>query len=486
MAFIIIAMLIFMSRFFFQNQIDFILKNLKDITQGEYKKISISNFYNSYETSQLVENINNMNNKLYFNLYHNTLTKLPNRNSLVNDIKSNNQTKTLFILDLDALKEINDFYGHETGDLVIQTIANRLVNIQTNSETLNLKENSFLKKIQKHSKTYHLGADEFAILITYKEKYQQSDIKNLAEIYSKKIQNHLIEVQNHTFPIRVSIGISTNKDNLFIQADMALQQAKENKKDIIFYNEDFGILKQYKENLKWIQKLEKAIREDRIVCVYQPIYNNKTKKIEKYETLVRIIEKDGSLITPFYFLEVAKKAKLYDHITRTVIKKSFEHFKDKPFSFSINISIEDIRNLATKKFILDSLEKFPEPHRVIFELLESEEIEKYDEVNSFIYELKKYGVKIAIDDFGTGYSNFSYILNLNVDILKIDGSLIKNLDTDADSRAVVHTIMNFCSHSNIKVVAEFVDRKELHDKVTEMGIHYTQGYYISEPKRETL
>lgn len=455
-------------------------KDIEKIFSVQVKSIKDKKLF--VVTMNDITDLENYKNELYFNLYHNNLTKLPNRRSLVEDIQKHQIKKTLMIIDLDALKEINDFYGHNIGDLVIQTISNRLVNISRTNENLYLNENRFLQELQKNSKIYHLGGDEFAILIFCHREYEQADVEKLANIYLNKIQNQLIEVQNHTFPIRASIGISISKDNLFTQADMALKKAKKNNKDVVFYDKNFKMLEKYKENLQWIQKLEEAIREDRIICVYQPLYHNKTKQIQKYETLVRIKEKDGCLISPFFFLEVAKKAKLYSHITKTVITKSFEHFKDCECSFSINISLEDIQDIHTKDFILDALSTFQDPKRVVFEILESQEIQEYEEVNTFIKEIKKYGAKIAIDDFGTGYSNFAYILNLDADILKIDGSLIKNLDTDANSKAIVKTIVNFCTNANLEIVAEFVDKEEIFNEVVNMGIDYTQGYYISQPK----
>lgn len=431
-----------------------------------------------------ITNMENYKNELHFNLYHNDLTRLPNRRKLSEDIEKVEGLKALIVCDLDSLKEINDFYGHSTGDMIIRIVSQRLNNFLNDCESL--EDSQSLQILKKHSKLYHLGGDEFAIAIFNMDAYEESELKGLAEASLQKIQDQVLKVKNHSLFVRASMGVSIGSKNLFTQADMALKEAKAKKKDIVLYDKNSGLLEEYKENLVWIQRLEEALSEDRLVCVYQPIYCNKSKQIKKYETLVRLKDEEGSLIAPYFFLEVARKAKLYSYITKTVIKKSFEHFKDKKYSFSINISIEDIEEVTTRSYILEMLSQFPEPHRVVFELLESEQIEKYSEINEFLFKLKEYGAKVAVDDFGTGYSNFSYLLNLDIDILKIDGSLIKNLDTDANSRAVVHTIVDFCKHSNIEIVAEYVDRQEVFDKVNKMGIDYTQGYFISEPKEETL
>ncbi len=149
--------------------------------------------------------------------------------------------------------------------------------------------------------------------------------------------------------------------------------------------------------------------------------------------------------------------------------------------FSINLSIEDIMDESTSKFILDLLRTSGIANRVIFELLESEGIESFEVVNSFIQDIKATGAMVAIDDFGSGYSNFVYLSELKVDIIKIDGSLIKNIDKDTQAQIIVETIIKFANQLKIKTVAEFVHSESVQKKVTEMGIDYIQGYHIGKP-----
>lgn len=135
----------------------------------------------------------------------------------------------------------------------------------------------------------------------------------------------------------------------------------------------------------------------------------------------------------------------------------------------------------TVQFILDKLEHSGIAKRVIFEILESEGIENFEEVRQFIDKVKQWGGRIAIDDFGSGYSNFAYILNLQVDFIKIDASLIKNIDTDKNSRIIVETIVDFAKRLGIKTVAEFVHSKEVFETVKEIGIDFSQGFYFHKP-----
>ena len=168
-----------------------------------------------------------------------------------------------------------------------------------------------------------------------------------------------------------------------------------------------------------------------MISYYQPINNNKNGKIEKYECLVRMIDIDGKIINPINFLDISQKIRLYNQITTIVIKKSFNLFNNTDYEFSINLSIKDILNHETYNFIKNILAQNPDiARRVIFEILEVEGISNYDIMADFIDYIKKMGCKIAIDDFGSGYSNFDHIIKLRVNYIKIDSSIIKNLDKD--------------------------------------------------------
>ena len=155
---------------------------------------------------------------------------------------------------------------------------------------------------------------------------------------------------------------------------------------------------------------------------------------------------------------------------------------DKEFEFSINLSVHDIKNMETKEFIRKKIEEFPHPKKIVFEILETEKVEDYQDLKEFIITIKEYGCKFAIDDFGSGYSNFSHILELNVDYLKIDASLVKYITTDENSRVITKTIIDFASTLGLKTIAEFVEDKNAFEMLKKMGIDYIQGYYIGKPE----
>ncbi len=239
--------------------------------------------------------------------------------------------------------------------------------------------------------------------------------------------------------------------------------------------------KEYQDNIEWTKKIRQAIKNNKIVPYVQPIVNFEDKSFEKYEVLARMIDTQENVITPYYFLNIAKKNKLYNHLTIEIIKKTFDFFDGTPYHFSINISILDILNPATVSFILSRLKRFSNPRHITFELLESEGIENYDKVSEFIKKVKDKGCKIAIDDFGSGYSNFEHILKLKVDLIKIDASLIKNIDTNKNAQIIVKTIVDFANSLGIETCAEFVWNESVYQKVKSIGVTSIQGYHISQP-----
>jgi EAL domain-containing protein (putative c-di-GMP-specific phosphodiesterase class I) len=212
--------------------------------------------------------------------------------------------------------------------------------------------------------------------------------------------------------------------------------------------------------------------------------DNSTNTIHKYESLIRLIDKQGNIVTPWHFLEIAKKAKLYKKLTKIVLKKSFEAFKNNTYEFSVNLTIEDILDKEIQAYIFQTLQEYNMSHRVIFEIVESESIENFDEIEKFIQKVKAYGCKIAIDDFGTGYSNFEYLMRLQADFIKIDGSIIRTIVKDKRSEILTSVIVAFAKEMNIKTIGEYVETKEIQDKLVELGVNKSQGYYFDEPRAE--
>lgn len=189
----------------------------------------------------------------------------------------------------------------------------------------------------------------------------------------------------------------------------------------------------------------------------------------------------GKIVSPFFFLDIAKKSGQYLQLTKRMIDSSFEYFKDKDFEFSINFTFEDISNEEVSNYVIEKIKELNIGNRVVFEIVESEEIDDFNLINGFFCTIRELGCKIAIDDFGSGYSNFEYLIKLDADYIKIDGSLIKDVLVSKGNENIITMIINFAKDQGFKTIAEFVSSKEILEKVKYLGVDYVQGYYIHEP-----
>jgi len=405
----------------------------------------------------------------------NHITQLRNRVGFLEDIKAF-EKPIILNLDINNFSSLNNFYGSEVGDCILIFIGKILEEIA----------------IKEHAKVYNIQADTYVLVF----ESENLMIKNYEEFFIniiEYIEKQSIKINQHEFiNITATAGISTyknsdNYDDLLQLASLATKNAKHNSLKILKYEKNMESGQNYVKNMEWITKIKDAIDNDRIVPFFQPIIDNKTGLINKYESLVRLIEKNGKVVSPFFFLDVAKKSHLYQDITKIVIEKSFAMFESKPhLEFSINLSIEDILNKNTVDFIFKKIHNYPHPEKIIFEITEDEEIKNYDAINNFIVNVQKYGVQIAIDDFGTGYSNFEHIIGLDAKFIKIDGSLVKNIDCDPNSRIIVEGIIAFSKKLGRKTIVEFVHKEDIYTITKEIGADYSQGYYLGEPKAELI
>jgi len=415
-----------------------------------------------YDITKQIEQQNKLNKIANSDI----LTGLGNRYKLNEDIK-NSTNPALAILNIDNFSQINDFYGHQIGDYVIKEFSLILEKNRTNEDYL----------------IYHLQGDEYVV---FHSNIVQNDFIFEIEKILKKLLSVTINIKEEKNSFNFSTAISfEDKSNILTTADMALKVAKRDNKSLIIYSDSISLNQEYQNNIKWAKKIKEGLAEDKFIPVFQPIVNNHTGIWEKYECLVRLKD-NNKLISPYFFLDISKKTKHYTDITKVMLNKSFEMFKDKDIEFSVNLTIEDILNNDIQSYIFKMLEKYNIGERVVFEIVESESIENFEDIRIFIEKIKSFNCKIAIDDFGTGYSNFEYLLKLKADYIKIDGSMIKDIDKNKDAQLVVSTIVDFANKMNMKTIAEFVENESILNKVKELRIDYTQGYYYSEPKEEIM
>lgn len=390
--------------------------------------------------------------------HHDQLTGLPNRTKIGLDI-AKHSPQGCAIFNIDSFREINDFFGVSVGDDILIQLAQKAQEMKIPA--------------------YRIGGDEFAVL--FYQPMTRTTLKEHLEQLLSQLHEMKFTVANEIINIRFNVGAALGSVKLLTRADIALHSGKDKKMTVAIYEEKENIEESYKKNIAMAATVHEAILEGRIVCHYQPIHTFKDGKITKYETLVRIMNKDGSLIAPNEFLPIAKKTKLYPRITREVVYQACQCFASKTEEFSINLSIDDINDPYTVQEIVKCLIDTDTAHRVVFEILESEGIENYESVVRFITQIKSLGAKIAIDDFGTGYSNFEHILKLNVDYIKIDGSLIRGIASNSRHHIIVETIAEFAKKISAQTIAEYVCDEEVYEKIKALRIDYAQGYYTGKP-----
>ncbi|MFT5660188.1 MAG: diguanylate cyclase (GGDEF)-like protein [Sulfurimonas sp.] len=447
---------------------------LKPLEQSQFlkaifkivQKIKLLTLNLNYK-NELEAEVKSRNEEIEYKLNYDSLTKLFSRYSFFRDIKRLD-SPVIILIDIDKFKIINEVYGSDVGSKVLEKFATYL-SLYGEEETCLL---------------YRLSADEFAILDT--SKYIDTDkYESLLETLFKELNNLKIKIGEYIITVDITIGLSSVKENGYESAKIALDYAKKHKKPFIMYSSSIDHRKESGLTLKCRDNISSAIDDKRVLAVYQPIVNKEGKTV-KHETLMRLQEdKTLELISPFHFLDVAIKTRLYEYLSSTIIFSALNKLKDSKHTLSINFTYSDINNipLITKmdEFYLENKEI---GNRSIFEITESETIANYDDVKNFIKHFRKYGVKIAIDDFGSGFSNFEYILAIEPDYLKIDGSLIKDIDTDSRAHTLVEAIVQFSHKLGIKVIAEYVHSKIIFEMLKELDVDEYQGYYFSEPLEE--
>lgn len=405
------------------------------------------------------EQIEHNNQQQLFKLaYFDQLTALPNRQRLQLDMTSK-APSACAVINIDSFKELNDFFGVLVGDKILQKVA---------------------RWLQEHYDfSYRIGGDEFAILLfeSIDEVAMTACLAKLTQGLAKEV----FVVDGEAINVSVTVGAALQGSRLLNRADIALHKAKVQRVQVALYEENDHVEDRYRNNIEMTARIRKAIDAGRIVAYYQPIVNIASGKVEKYEALMRMVGEDGQIVNPVDVIPIAKKTKTYPLITKTIIRAACEAFANRTEGFSVNLSIEDINNSQTVSEIFNILLETNTASRITFELIESEGIENYEVVANFIGRVKQLGAKIAIDDFGTGYSNFEHLLRLNVDFIKIDGSLIQGIVNNPRHTVIVETIVSFANRIQAATVAEFVTDKSVFDKVSALGVTCVQGYYLGKP-----
>ena len=379
----------------------------------------------------------------------------------------------IIYININNFMDFRFFYKTKTVDLIIASFAS----------TLKLCIDTYAMDAD----IYRVQFDEFCIW--YNGEDANRDAKRFVDYF--KTQNLYVTVdgERESIPnIKITLGVSMPQDtvqtNRLTQAMLAHHEAKQNGEAAQFYTENSYIEQQYYHNQIMSRTIESALYNDTVIVECQPIYDisGQGARIKYYEVLVRLIDENGKIRYPGEFLDIAKKISLYNDITKKVIEHVFrlvERFENEVFSMKLSSS--DITNESIRELIEKKLRVCSSPERVYFEILESEGVDDYNIVNDFINKVRAYDCKISIDDFGSGYSNYYRILELDIDTIKIDGSIIKKLPFDQNARYLLQTIIDFAARQGYNVVAEFVSSEEILAEIKKFGIKYAQGFLLGKP-----
>jgi len=432
-----------------------------------------------------VSEVREMTYKLSYQASHDALTGLFNRyafsrslDTLIQNARNDNREHALIYVDLDQFKLINDTIGHGAGDELLLETTGIIRNVFRSSDIC-----------------ARLGGDEFGILLgdTPLER---------AHMIAQRLHNRLSEKRLQwgmtKFNINSSIGLvmiaaeSGDIHSVLAAADDACYIAKdEGGRRIKVYETTDTTFKKRRGEMQWVTRLTQALEENRFELFFQsivPIQEAGGKEIEKVEILLRMVDENGGIIAPKDFLPAAERYNLMPLIDRWVVRTAMASMVELNETqrinrqFSINLSAETIAEENFFEFIQEQFNEYGvRPEDFCFEITETIAISNMNTAGRFIKELKRIGCIFALDDFGSGFSSFNYLKNMPVDMLKIDGSFVMDMDVNPVNSAMVEVINNLGHVMKIKTIAEFVKNRKILEDLKKLGVDYAQGYEIGRP-----
>ena len=424
-----------------------------------------------------------LTHQLSYQARHDALTGLLNRSEferqleeLLGSATNLHKQHALLYLDLDQFKVVNDTCGHGAGDELLRQLT---AQIQS--------------KIREADTFARLGGDEFGVLL---ENCPLDQALRVANSLLDEVRSFRFVWLDKTFTIGVSIGLvainetSGNSANVLAAADTACYAAKDNGRNRVqvYSPEDSEMAKRHGE-MHWVAHIAKAFEEDRFQLHYQPIVptqGTSPDKEQHFEILLRMLDGDGTLVPPGFFIPAAERYNMMAEIDRWVLRNAINWLianAERPVICAINLSGQSVNDDRFLSFLMDQIKgtEVP-PHKICFEITETAAISNLSKASSFIKTIKSLGCSFSLDDFGSGMSSFSYLKNLPIDYLKIDGGFVRDMLNDPIDCAMVESINNIGHVLGIKTIAEFVEDQAILEKLRAIGVDYAQGYGIAKPR----
>ncbi|MBW8371768.1 MAG: EAL domain-containing protein [Thiobacillus sp.] len=435
---------------------------------------------------QMQEKIDQATARLVYQASHDALTGLINRREFEQRLErtlwsalQQDREHALCYMDLDQFKVINDSCGHAAGDELLRQLALLLKS--------NLRERDTLAR---------LGGDEFALLL---ENCSIPDALEVADTFRAEVQRFRFKWQDRIFAVGMSVGmVAINRDSstaasLLSAADAACFVAKDRGRNQIHVYESRDIdLVRHRGEMQWVTRIQRALEEDRLRLSWQEIRRTDgvVEPVRHVELLLRMVDDDGSEILPMAFIPAAERYSIMPSIDSWVIEETLRLCqrylaagRERNCLFAVNLSGASLKDPAFRRKLLTHLQENPElgPH-LCFEITETAAIGNLAVVNEFIDAMREFGCRFALDDFGSGLSSFTYLKNLKVDYLKIDGAFVRDIASNAIDLSMVDAIHRIGHQMGLKTVAEYVESDQTRALLRQIGVDYVQGNGVHSPE----
>jgi len=423
--------------------------------------------------------------RLQWEATHDPVTSLVNRfffeqqlHNEVHRIRRTSGQSSLLYIDLDRFKYVNDTAGHAAGDQLLVEVSGRL-----------------RERVRQSDILARIGGDEFAVIL---RDVTIDGAKEVAETFRELLQDYLFLHNSRIFDVTGSIGVAmfdsktVTPDEVLSDADIACHIAKNRGRNVVhLYTPEDEDKKNMDIELGWFARLQYALELNRFQLLYQPIVpmceTTNGHKDEHYEILLRFISDDGELIVPSAFLPIAERFGLIHAIDRWVVQHAIRILgaalqQGRRLHFSINLSGNAFEDETLLPLIEDCiLTSEVDPKQLTFEITENAAITSLEAAQHFIKKLKSIGCIFALDDFGIGFSSFAHLKYLPVDVVKIDGTFIRDMASDPVDCALVRAINDIAHVLGKETVGEFVESEPILTQLKKLGVDYAQGNYISPP-----
>lgn len=438
----------------------------------------------SYQRQQQIEEENAqlkvMEARLQFSVNHDDLTGLANRRRLeqalelsLTQIRHFHTSSALFYIDLDSFKVLNDAEGHEAGDTLLVQVASSLRRFFKVQDTL-----------------VRIGSDEFAVLVDNIDRQtalsRAEGLRNLFDGYS--FAHH-----DHHYHLSASIGVKCINDaeqatagEMLSHANQACFTAKKRGRNRVHvYSPEDREMHTLRHSVEWAPRIRAALKQGHFVLEFQPIYELAEQRINHYECLIRMRGDGDMLYYPNDFIPVAEAMGLIHQIDFWVVSRAFDLMRTLPTDIAIAINLsgnifldQNLYSLVEGKLAETGID----PSRIVFEITETSAISNFEQTKKMVVRLRELGCRFALDDFGAGFNSYSYLKHFPVDILKIDGGFITDLDNDPVDQLLVKSMIDIAHSLGKQIVAEFVERQSTMQLLQEYGVDFVQGYLVGKPQ----